>query len=291
MATLYGPPPGPPEPLRRVDDLAGSPVDDVDGRHAGHVSGALVDAGSGLIRYLDVSVADADRHVLIPIGHAEVQRTDGEARIRLRVAAKTELYEIPEYVEHGPPPDDAYHQAVLDAHGRLFHDERYYAHPAYDHSGLYAGEHPIVCDVPPPPAREPLRRLSRLPGYRVAEDEPDIRGWPLHAGSGERVGTVSDLIVDPEASKVRYVVVTLAPDSRTTLIPVGFVRIDEEARSLQAPALTAEDLAALPDVEGDPSRADELRIRAALEARLVGPRRFDGPDFSPARGRSDQHAP
>ena len=290
MARLYGPSPGPSEPLRRVDDLAGSPVDDVDGRHAGTVSGALVDAASGLIRYLDIAIADSDRHVLVPIGHAEVRRTDGVARVRLKVAAKTELYEIPEYVEHGPPPDDAYHRAVLDAHGRLFHGERYYAHPAYDHSGLYAGDHPIVVDVPPPPAPEPLRRLSRLPGYRVAEDEPDIRGWPVLAGSGERIGVVSDLIVDPEAHKIRYVVVTVAPDHRTVLLPVGFVRVDPETRSLQAPALTAEDVAALPVIEGDPSRADELRIRAALEARLVGPRRFDGPDFTPPRGLSDQQA-
>ena len=75
MATLYGPGPAQPEPLRPLSDLAGTPVDDVEGQSAGTVYGALAEAETGLVRYFDVALPDGDRHVLVPIGHARLERS------------------------------------------------------------------------------------------------------------------------------------------------------------------------------------------------------------------------
>ena len=66
----------------------------------------------------------------------------------MAVAAAEDLEQIPAYEPHVPWSDDSFQNELLTAFGRLFRGERYYAHPAYDHTGLYAGKHPIL--------REPL---------------------------------------------------------------------------------------------------------------------------------------
>src|SRR5690606_40319344 len=63
---------------------------------------------------------------------------------------------------------------------------------------FYAGEHPIIRGPAIPFPRAPLEPLSTIPDVELAEGEPDIRRWPLHAG-GRRVGTIDDLVVDPAA--------------------------------------------------------------------------------------------
>lgn len=281
MNRLYGPSPGEPEPLRPVADLAGLFVDDAEGRPTGEVYGSLADARSGLVRYIDVALADSDRHVLVPIGHARVERRDGHGHVRLRAAVRDELDEIPPASPEPVTPDRDLERAVLAAHGRFFYGERYYAHPAYDHSGLYAGEHPIVGGEAEP-GEEPsgLAPLSSLPAFRVSPHEPDVRGWPFHTASGERAGTVRDLIVDPTARRVRYIVVERAGGRNDVMLPVGFVRIEADARRVDAPVLTRDDLDALPPAPGRSiTRRDEERLRRRLRDRLEGERLFDRPDF------------
>lgn len=52
----------------------------------------------------------------------------------------------------------------------------------------------------------PLRNLS---GHRVAEGDPDVRGWTVVGGDGHRIGTVNDLLVDQVAGKVCYLDIEL----------------------------------------------------------------------------------
>lgn len=239
MPIVYGPGPEPPEPLRPVRDLRGTEVEDVDGRYAGELYGALTDPESGLIRYLDLALDRDRRHVLVPIGHTRFDSHLGRAEVHLRAASRDELSEIPPYEPDAQEPDGPYQQAVLAAHGRLFYGERYYAHPAYDHSGLYAGEHPIIRGPTPPTAMLPLAPLAELPGYRVMDDEPDIRGWPLFTGDGTRAGSIDDLIVDTDAEKVRYAVVSYAENgaTRRVLLPVGFLQVADADELVRALAL------------------------------------------------------
>lgn len=46
-------------------------------------------------------------------------------------------------------------------------------------------------------------------GYKVADGDPDVRGWAVIGNDGRRIGEVDDLLVDPAAMRVRYLEVRL----------------------------------------------------------------------------------
>ncbi len=278
-------------PLRPVRDLAGIRVRDASGVTIGSIWGALADAYTGLIRYVDVALEAPPRHVLVPIGHARLRATAPESvnggvtrpgalsdahELRLRAALLEELTAIPAYAPAGSI-DDSYEHALLHAHGQLFHGERYYAHPAFDHRGFYAGTHPIARD-PGQPGDSGLQPLRSLRGYRLAREEPDVRGWPLAGEQGEQLGVVSDLVVDVDAGTVRYAAIERA--GRRVLLPVGFLDIDVEAARVVAPGLRDADLAALPAWDGSSvERWFEDEVRSTIEASFRGERRYVLPDF------------
>lgn len=285
---LYGPSPEEPEPLRPVPDLKGTPVVDVEGHMAGTVHGSLAEERSGLIRYVDVALDEDKRHVLVPLGHVRLERERGKPLLRLLGATREELRKIPPY-DGKQRIDESYGQRIAQAHGKLFHGERYYAHPAYDHRGLYAGEHPIIRGPAIPHHRAPLRPLSTIPDVEIAEDEPEIRRWPLHAG-GRRVGTIDDLVVDPVAGKVRYAIVGIETEGRQVLVPVGYLRVREDEKIVEAPALEEEDLRALPTYTSPEPipRKLEQRVRITLDERLDRDgRHFRRPDYEPGGARWD----
>jgi hypothetical protein len=267
--------------LRAVPDLRGLRVEDASGIPVGSLWGALAEAETGLLRYIDLDLETLDRHVLVPIGHA---RVDGDARegpcIRLRAALLEQLEQVPPFAAEVGHIDDPYERALLEAYGRTFHGERYYAHPAYDHSGIYAGEHPVVAGEQEDGGDEPLRRLSYLASWRVASDEKDIRGWPLVlAGDGARL-KVKDLIVDTRAERVRYVVVPTPDGSGARLIPIGFLRVNADAKKVVAEGFTADDIADLPVYGGGGvTRVAEDALNAALRRSFTGRRRYLLPDF------------
>jgi hypothetical protein len=265
--------------LRSVPDLRGMRAEDASGIPVGALWGALAEAETGLLRYLDLELETLDRHVLVPIGHARVR---GESRdgpcVRLRAALLEQLEQVPPFAAEAAHIDDPYERALLEAYGRTFHGERYYAHPAYDHSGIYVGEHPVVSGEER--GDEPLSRLSYLSGWRVAEGENDIRGWPLVlAGDGTRL-KVNDLIIDTSAERVRYVVVPTPEGRSARLIPIGFVRVDDDAKKVVAEGFTTKDVAGLPAYAGGGvTRVAEDTLNAALRRTFSGPRRYLLPDF------------
>lgn len=55
------------------------------------------------------------------------------------------------------------------------------------------------------------KRLAHFEGsgYKVAEGDPDVRGWDVMDRDGNRIGEVDDLLVDTTALKVRYLEVRL----------------------------------------------------------------------------------
>jgi hypothetical protein len=267
-----------PSVLRSVRDLSGLPVQDASGLCVGELFGALAEADTGLIRYLDLELSTLDRHVLVPIGHARVREQKEGPRIQLRAALLEELEQIPPLPADMGHITDPFERALLEAYGRTFHGELYYSHPAYDHSGLYAGEHVVVGEGDE--ATGPLMRLSYLPAWRVASGEPDIRGWPLVLDGDVHV-EIQDLIVDTGAEKVRYVVVRTPDDAGARLVPVGFLRIETESRQVRAGGFTAEDISELPPYDGGGvTREHEDSVHAALRRRFSGRRRYLLPDFS-----------
>lgn len=268
------------DPLHPSTDLNDLPVYDATEVPIGVTYGVLTDAECGLVRYFDVSLEGRQRHVLIPVGHTRVEKHLGRLRLRLRAATGRELDRIPAYEPHIVWHEDAFQNELLDAFGKLFEGQRYYAHPAYDHTGLYAGTHPLLRDPLAPVNDHGLRRLSSLKGFRVAEGEADIRDWSLLGRDDVVLGTVQDLIVDTDAEQVRYLVIARAADAIETALPIGYVDLNGHAVRT---ALNSADLQELPAINGNElTREQEKELRVALDNLLRGQKTYLRPDFRSA---------
>jgi len=278
MPRIYGPEPGSPPPLVSTTDLAGLSASDVEGAPVGEIVGAVSEERTGLIRYLDVSIRDAGKHVLVPIGHARIDRESVPPRVRLRAATHDDLLSVPEFVEDKTPIDAEYQEAVMGVHGRLFYGARYYAHPAYDHSALSIDGTPVIGSSPPVEGKG-LLAMSESGSLKLSWHGPDLFGRDVVDEEGEAVGTIHDFLLDPEAGRVRYAVLDLDSLDRSTAIPIGYLSIDSGERQVRVPALKVEDIRLLPAYEAPLTREEENRIHAALEGRLTGERYFDRPDF------------
>lgn len=114
--------------------------------------------------------------------------------------------------------------------------------------------------------RKNLVELSNS-GYEIVSDEPDIRKWNVRSGSGRLLGVVSDLILDKQSRKVRYIVMDLNGKplnllSRRILVPIGISQFDDSQDMVILPNITIENLATLPTyTKGRVSIDDERKIR------------------------------
>ena len=83
---------------------------------------------------------------------------------------------------------------------------------------------------PSPEAARRLVRLKELDDYKVAEGEPDIRGWNVYTATGRELGNIEDLLVDTDLGEVVMVDVDLKRDDRHTLAPIKAAWIDRDSR-------------------------------------------------------------
>ncbi|HEX6913020.1 MAG TPA: DUF2382 domain-containing protein [Longimicrobium sp.] len=115
-------------------------------------------------------------------------------------------------------------------------------------------------------ANEPMDRvvpMNQLSGYRVADGEPDIRGWDVMASDGRRLGRVDDLLVDTQANKVRYVDVEGGPQGHVT-IPIGYARLERDRHRVLVDRLNDDQFRALPAYDHTPITRDyEERVGRA----------------------------
>lgn len=280
MARLYGPGPGSPPPLVSTADLAGLSASDVEGTPVGELVGALSEERTGLIRYLDISIRDGQKHVLVPIGHARIDRESVPPRVRLRAATHDDLLAVPEFAPDATPLSPDYQEEVMGVYGELFYGSRYYAHPAYDHSALRVGDTPIIGTITPTAGKR-LRLLSELSDFQLSPTGPELIGWSVVDAEGDTVASISDLLVEVGARRVRYAVLDLASFERSTVLPIGYLHADGDADRVRTPALTAEDIHLLPPYEPPLTRSEENRLHAAIEGRLSGERYFERADFRP----------
>lgn len=97
-----------------------------------------------------------------------------------------------------------------------------------------------------------LRRLSDLSDFKVASDDPDVRGWAVKTRDGREVGEVEELIVDPDARKVRYLEVDLDRDSfglrdeKRVSIPIESAEINQRDHAVLVSGLSREAIGAMP---------------------------------------------
>ncbi|HEU0301524.1 MAG TPA: PRC-barrel domain-containing protein, partial [Longimicrobium sp.] len=132
-------------------------------------------------------------------------------------------------------------------------------------------------------ANEPMDRvvpMNQLPGWKVVDGEPDIRGWDVVASDGRRLGRVDDLLVDTQAQKVRYVDVD--GDERHTTIPIGYARLEHDRHQVLVERLGDEQLQALPSYDRGPITRDyEERVGRAcnLSTSPATPDFYEGEAF------------
>ncbi|WPP48993.1 PRC-barrel domain-containing protein [Catalinimonas niigatensis] len=116
-----------------------------------------------------------------------------------------------------------------------------------------------------------LRKLSNLKDYRVTKEDPDVRGWFVVGADRQRLGKVNDLILDPEARKVRYLEVKLesellaGKETRHILIPIGKARIDRDDDMVLIDSLDVNKARFYPVYSGEAITRDyEHSLREAL---------------------------
>jgi hypothetical protein len=75
--------------------------------------------------------------------------------------------------------------------------------------------------------------------YQIVDGQPDIVGWDVKTESGQKIGEINELLFDPEARKVRYLVVGLEERETdvkfgaTILVPIGVAKL--YSRSVDIP--------------------------------------------------------
>jgi photosynthetic reaction center H subunit len=139
---------------------------------------------------------------------------------------------------------------------------------------------------PRPRPTEPhgrLAQLSDLGDHTTPGDRPDIRGWEVKtaASLGDRmIGRVEDLVVDLDAMKVRYLLVSLDKDAvatsrdRRILVPIGVGRLAANADHVRLDSFTGAQLVGIPEF-----RSGKLtrNYEAMLRRRFASPPTGSGP--------------
>lgn len=140
--------------------------------------------------------------------------------------------------------------------------------------------------------------LDQLDDFKVAEGDPDVRGWEVVASDGRKIGEVDQLLVDTAAMKVRYLDVDLdeamiaetrEASERHVLIPIGYARLDEGSDRVIVDNLASSDLAGLPEYTHGPitrdfesdlrTRFDRGHVEGAAEAGTARDRDFYAHDL------------
>jgi sporulation protein YlmC with PRC-barrel domain len=113
--------------------------------------------------------------------------------------------------------------------------------------------------------------LKQLDDFKVAEGEPDVRGWEVVSADGRKIGEVDELLVDTSAMKVRYLDVDLNDEliagdpDRHVLVPIGYARLERERDCVVVDNLNASDLQALPAYGHSPLTRDfETSVRESF---------------------------
>lgn len=99
--------------------------------------------------------------------------------------------------------------------------------------------------------------LDQLDDFKVAEGDPDVRGWDVIASDGTKVGEVEELLVDTDAMKVRYLAVERdtgwfdTSDEPAVLVPIGAARLDTDDDRVIVESITSADFRSMPAYRRD----------------------------------------
>lgn len=215
----------------RARDIVGWDVWDAHGEKIGTVHDLLI-GRDGRIRFLDVDFGLFRKgHVLMPVTQAEW----GENALVSRWT-RDEVRALPPYL-----PDQPLTREVLEELERSY--PRYYG----------TGEVTVPADSI---AEAKVVPLSQAKDFKLAGGAPDLRGWSVFAADRQRVGTVTEMLVDPVAMKIRYLDVDLDDDlftlteDRHVLVPTEAVDLQERSKDVWIRGVGVEQVSKLPAYMG-----------------------------------------
>ena len=118
---------------------------------------------------------------------------------------------------------------------------------------------------------ERLVPLSDLKDYKIAKDSTDILGWRVVGADGETLGVVKDLIVDPQAMRVRYVSAVAdrkffnSGDDHYLLIPIGAAALDKKGKNVFVSFIDSDSISRFPMYTGGTITEDyEYEVRETM---------------------------
>lgn len=128
-----------------------------------------------------------------------------------------------------------------------------------------------------PHLREGMRLvpLKEMDGFRLADGEPDIRGWEVQTVSGRKIGEVDDLLVEQASGEVVLLDIDLDATRRRTLAPARAVQLQRDRRVVLVDSTDIKDAEHLPTLArtGEVT-SDELRVFRDGYAQLWGTKAF-----------------
>lgn len=216
----------------RTRDLTGWEVVDRAGEKVGTVSDLLFDR-TGRIRLIHAEFGFPRKHVLLP----QHQLEWGDRKFILAHATRDRVRSLPPY-----DPDRPLGPPLLEEMGRAF--PWFYDTAARE------------WDEPPGTPQTRVVPMAEAKDFRLQSGAPDPRGWNVFGADGERLGTVSQMLVDPAALKIRYLDVDLLDDlfhlkdDRHVLIPLEHVDLKERGNDVWVRRLTAAEASRLPGYVG-----------------------------------------
>jgi uncharacterized protein (TIGR02271 family) len=118
--------------------------------------------------------------------------------------------------------------------------------------------------------------LGQLDDFKVAEGDPDVRGWQVVASDGRKIGEVDELLIDTNAMKVRYLDVEvenglMAEPDRHVLVPIGYARLDRGSDQVMVDNIASTDLRSMPAYDQSPVTRDyETSVRNSFMGGAAG---------------------
>ena len=240
-----------------------------DNDNIGTVDDVLID-DRGRARYVCVRHNSSGRHTLVPAGTVLADRANQSV-----VIPSVEYSDVPDYSHQTGAVDEEYERRLSGAYDRAFDADRYDDRPDYRTRGWGAGTDRSSTNQ--------LERLDRLPDYKVADGDPDPRGWEVLGRDGTTLGEVDFLIGDTGSMRVRYLAVKLEPGigrGGHVLIPTGHVDLDTDEDRVTSRGLDAACIANLPAYDGGPVTRDlEQKTAAACNQSYEGANRYEHPRY------------
>lgn len=221
---------------------------EADDDKAGSVDDILMDS-NGTPHLLDVDLGPLSRNVLVPLSQAWA---DASRRVVwVEGLAKEDLKRMPSYDHHPDALTPEFEGKLVD-----------------DYCAIADGAARRKANAQPADGR--LVRLDQGKEFHVSKGSSDPRGWKVVGGDGAKLGKVTELIVDREEMRVRYLDVDvdekkleLETIDRHVLIPVERARLDHKHKTVILDGLFARDLATYPVFTG-------LPLEKGFEDEVVG---------------------